>query len=122
MGGLDEVDDALVESGAEIDGGDDEGQGEGGGGQSLLARAVREGKGDVVRLLVEKGADVNAVDRFGASPLHRAARGKDVGIVKMWVDAGALVDGVEDEQLGRLRGFMEAGRLGSSLRRGCRCC
>jgi ankyrin repeat protein len=89
---LEEAVDALLESGAEVDGVEDE---EDGSGQTLLARAVREGKEAAVRLLLDKEADVNRLDRFGASPLHRAARSAEVGIARVLVAAGARLDAVD---------------------------
>jgi ankyrin repeat protein len=47
------------------------------------------GRAEVVRLLLEKGANVNARDREGETPLHYAARTKEWGIVRSLVLAGA---------------------------------
>jgi len=44
-------------------------------GQTALFSAVRANKIEVVRALVERGAEVNAQDASGDSPLHLAARG-----------------------------------------------
>ena len=44
---------------------------------TALHRAAREGRADVVRLLLEEGADPNAPDDSGVTPLHAAARGHD---------------------------------------------
>ena len=48
---------------------------------------------EVVRILLDRGAAINARDSFGATPLHRAAAGNpDAGVVAMLLAEGALVD------------------------------
>lgn len=94
--GLDETIDALLEAGADIDALDDAG---GGGGQTPLARAVREGKVDAVRCLLAKGAQVDRPDRFGARPLHRAARGGNLAVAELLLSEGADVEGRDGKGL-----------------------
>ena len=48
---------------------------------------------EMVKLLLERGADVNAVDFEGKNALHEATRKSTVGIVNLLVEAGAAVDG-----------------------------
>ncbi|KAK1766526.1 ankyrin-1 [Phialemonium atrogriseum] len=97
--GLGEVVDALVEAGADVDEVEVEEDGaragSAAGGQSLLARASREGNVDAARLLIEKGADVNRVDCYGASPLHRVAMAANVQLARLLVEAGAKLDCVD---------------------------
>ena len=56
---------------------------------SALHWAASFGSKDVVRLLLERGADVNAVNADGCSPLHDAVQRKDAVIAKTLLDAGA---------------------------------
>ena len=43
----------------------------------------------VVRLLVELGADRDAKDNSGSTPLHHAARGRHEAVVRLLVELGA---------------------------------
>ncbi len=47
---------------------------------------------EIAKLLVEKGADVNAVVENGWTPLHGAAYSGSDGIVQFLVDSGATLD------------------------------
>ncbi|MGC9356740.1 MAG: ankyrin repeat domain-containing protein [Anaerolineae bacterium] len=58
-----------------------------GGGPSYLAERGRPPEG--VALLLEAGADPNACDRFGYTPLHDSVLGNDAGIIQALLDAGA---------------------------------
>jgi len=58
-------------------------------GQSLLLSAVKEGRNDDVKCLVEKGADVNAKDKSGMSPLHWAVFCGRTDIVQYLIENGA---------------------------------
>jgi len=51
--------------------------------------AIYEDDPDTVRLLIERGADVNLGFSDGYSPLHVAARNASVEIAKMLIEAGA---------------------------------
>lgn len=53
----------------------------------LVVRAAEAGHGDAVRLLVERGWDVNVVQRITA--LHQAAFAGDLPMVRLLVDLGA---------------------------------
>jgi uncharacterized protein len=48
--------------------------------------------GDVSRLLVERGADVNAAQEQGFTPLHAAAQNGDADLVAVFLAAGADKD------------------------------
>ncbi|MFP4374136.1 MAG: ankyrin repeat domain-containing protein [Spirochaetaceae bacterium] len=52
--------------------------------------AARQGHVEVVRTLIDNGADVNASDVFGRTPLHLAVSHPEV--VELLLDAGAGVD------------------------------
>jgi ankyrin repeat protein len=59
--------------------------------QTPLMWAVSGGHRDVVRLLIETGADVNATSGTGFTPLMFAARQGDVDAARMLISAGADV-------------------------------
>jgi ankyrin repeat protein len=49
----------------------------------------------VVRLLIEKGANVNAT-RYGETPLHSAAEGGNAETAKLLIEKGADVNAKDD--------------------------
>ncbi|KAF7713452.1 Uncharacterized protein PECH_001310 [Penicillium ucsense] len=59
---------------------------------SLLA-AAEQGKPEVARFLIRNGADVNACDRSGFSPLTKSAQRGHLSIVQLLLEAGAEFDG-----------------------------
>ena len=62
-------------------------------GSEALYTAIEKGDHEMVRLLVEAGADVNAAEGFGGNtPLHEAVEQGDAEIVKILVAAGADVN------------------------------
>jgi outer membrane protein assembly factor BamB len=86
-------------------------------GTTVLAMAADAGQADVARLLVERGADVDARDRFfRASPLDLALRGGHMDLA-LWllprtreVD-GALAQAVESKDERLLRAVLATGRV-----------
>ena len=64
---------------------------------TALHRAVSKGHVDVVQVLIDAGADVEAKDRMGRSPLHWACEEGRLAIVKMLVKAGAEVCATDNE-------------------------
>jgi uncharacterized protein len=61
-------------------------------GMPVLAIAAGLGHEDVLRRLIERGADVFATDRIGASALHKACQDGSLANVKLLVESGALLD------------------------------
>ena len=61
------------------------------GDYTLLHEAVEAGDCEIVSLLIEKGADVNAVAESSITPLHEAAFYGNTEIVKALLKAGANV-------------------------------
>jgi len=58
----------------------------------LLIAACHPGSVEVLRLLLDKGADLHAKDRNGASSLGLATTYADVGVVRFLVDNGSNVN------------------------------
>ena len=61
-------------------------------GVTLLMRAAGEGRRDVVKLLLDHGADANVSDSYGRTPIFYAASAKDLEIIGLLVDKGADVN------------------------------
>ena len=62
-------------------------------GSEALFTAIEQGDPEIVRLLVEAGADVNAAEGFGGNTaLHEAVEQGNTEIVQILVDAGADVE------------------------------
>lgn len=57
-----------------------------------LFEASSEGAADVVGELLEQGADVNALNAFGSTPLHLAASGGSAELVAALIAAGANIN------------------------------
>jgi len=61
-----------------------------------LHRATWDGHKEVVELLISKGADVNAKDMYGKTPLHRACEGEK-GIAELLIDKGVDVNAEDND-------------------------
>lgn len=78
-------------------------------GGTALHEAAGAGSAALVRLLLAKGAEADAVDNYGGTALYRAAMGGHTGVISILVDeAGASVDarchyGMLARRLTRLR-------------------
>ena len=59
-----------------------------GEGETPLNVAVKNGNREMVKFLLDKGADVNAGDKYEATPLHFACRNGDGYIARMLVEFG----------------------------------
>jgi ankyrin repeat protein len=83
----------LLGAGAKVDGGS--------AAPRLLFPVCGYGRGDLLRLLVEAGANVNAADSAGYTPLWVAAKNGNAGTVKMLLEAGANVNPAPGPFVGR---------------------
>ncbi|HKQ60376.1 MAG TPA: PQQ-binding-like beta-propeller repeat protein [Candidatus Polarisedimenticolaceae bacterium] len=102
---------AQLEAGIPADAADEHGL-------TALIRAAQKGRSDVVRLLVERGADVSARESFfGATPLESALEGGFVEIAKFLLERGAepssaaLAEAVEHEDIELARAALATGRI-----------
>ncbi|MEM0947907.1 MAG: ankyrin repeat domain-containing protein [Pseudomonadota bacterium] len=58
-------------------------------GDTALHFVVREGDAHAVKMLIEAGADVNAIGDMSETPLHVALRKEDLALATALVEAGA---------------------------------
>jgi hypothetical protein len=66
-------------------------------GETALMLAVLSGHRDLVSLLLQKGADVNARSALGETPLHWAAATPYTDIVEMLLNHGAKIEAQDDK-------------------------
>jgi len=78
--------------------------------QSPLHWAALEGCYQVAKLLIDNGANVNAVGNNGVTPLHRAAQGGYLDVAKLLIEHGADVNSF-DKYNGSVGTFDIAGRI-----------
>ncbi|MGD8787012.1 MAG: ankyrin repeat domain-containing protein, partial [Phycisphaerales bacterium] len=57
-----------------------------------LRQAVVMGNADQVRSLLSEGADINARDRIGGTPLHTAVQNRNLELIELLLDEGADID------------------------------
>ncbi|RYP54743.1 hypothetical protein DL768_000567 [Monosporascus sp. mg162] len=61
-------------------------------GQTPLSWAAENGHKEIVQLLLDKGAEIDAKDKYGWTPLSRAAEKGHKEIVQLLLDKGAEID------------------------------
>lgn len=50
------------------------------------------GRLEIVKYLVESGTDINAVDKFGKTPLNYAVNSRSLGVISYLVENGANLE------------------------------
>jgi len=70
-----------------------------GEGQTVLFAAAARGYMDILKLLIDKGADLNFRDKTGKSALHVAIGANQYATVKMLLELGANTTGVDMRQI-----------------------
>ena len=61
-------------------------------GESYLHKAVHYGAQDLVKALLDKGADINIIDISGNTPLHLAVRTKNLRLARFLIDNKASLE------------------------------
>jgi ankyrin repeat protein len=64
---------------------------------SVLNVAALYGKAENLAIFLQWGADVNAQDEWGSTPLHSAMRGQKIACIKLLVEAGCKTDLTDDK-------------------------
>lgn len=85
--------------------------------------AIRSGRADLTKLLLQRGSGVNRGGGRGRGPLHEAARLGKTELVSLLLEAGALTDPRSRDGLTPLALAAQAGRcevVETLLRRGVR--
>ena len=94
------------------------------GGESLVhIAASNERRVDIMQFLLDRGADVNALNIYGQSPLHIAAHGSNSIILDCLIDYGALLDVADGCSLTPLLSAVSQGKLETTtalIKRGAR--
>ena len=80
----------------------------------LMIVAWESGRVDIARLLLDRGANVNASDRFGDTPLTLAARRGFTSVVDLLVERGASRQGYFGNAAYSRRASSRSGRSGSA--------
>jgi ankyrin repeat protein len=77
--------------------------------RTALHYAIAEGKYNVVKLLLNRGADANAVDKYGITPILLAAE-KDLSMLQLLLDYKANIQVVDNEHNTALHHAAKAGK------------
>ncbi|CAM9514197.1 unnamed protein product [Lampetra planeri] len=60
--------------------------------QSRRGQRISEGNFDLLNALLEQGANINCVDEYGQTPLHKVARRQQLDVAKFLIEKGADVN------------------------------
>ena len=81
-------------------------------GRTALHRAAGGGHLAIARLLLEKGADIEAKDKYGTTALHFAASSGDEGLVRLLIEKGADVNAKDEDGMTALHEAASSGDEG----------
>ncbi|KAK7440421.1 hypothetical protein VKT23_017059 [Stygiomarasmius scandens] len=92
-------------------------------GETALIAASEQGNFDIVKLLIDRGADVNAVHTWpGHNPLRAALQKKHIDVAKLLIQSGAdvnkfnlLLDSIERGELDMVKFLMQEGASHESI-------
>ena len=81
-----------------------------------LHRAARENRVDIARVLIERGAEVDAKDNNGWTPLHHAADNNSLGVARLLTEEDAEVDAKNNDgwtplHIAAMEDFLDVARL-----------
>jgi ankyrin repeat protein len=84
--------------------------------RTLLMEACKQGRIDIVKILIKSGVDINAKDHFGNTALMEAAYYGRLEIAKLLIENGAAINsttvhGSTAIQMATIRGYTEIVRL-----------
>ncbi|XP_058449295.1 ankyrin-1-like, partial [Malaya genurostris] len=65
----------------------------------------------ILKFLVRNGAEINAVDKYGKTPLHRAAYKGQLELVKLLIEHGANKNAIDDQGCTVLHEAVSSGQL-----------
>ena len=74
-----------------------------------LIKAAGKGDAKKVLALLQKGADVNAADKLGWTPLKRAAENNKVDVVDLLIENGAMIDTLNGSPIPSFAGIAASG-------------
>ena len=70
--------------------------------KSPLHKAAETGKLDACKLLISKGASVDAQDKDGTTPLHEASGSGNTEIVELLLKEGATIEAIDAVRFGNV--------------------
>lgn len=80
-------------------------------GETALYGAAEQGHMDIVRLLLDNGADIHVQDKFDETPLHSAAEQGHTDIVRLLLDNGADIHAQTESGQTPLHGAAKEGHI-----------
>ena len=68
-------------------------------GQNPIYYAVRDGRIDTIKLMIEKGANINIEDKYGQNCIFYAIRESRVDVVELLIEKGANINQVDKKKM-----------------------
>lgn len=82
-------------------------------GYSPLYYACKEGMRDIVKILLENGADASLASNISVTPLHGAVQGGNIQIIQMLLNAGADINAADEAGRNVLMYGIQSGKVAS---------